>query len=253
MLYKVKIKPKSMYKTELKSSTLFGALMCIIAHLFGDKYVTDICEGVKEFVVSDAFPSGYLPNQNDSNTIINEDNNVISRSSNHKQAVTYKCQINRDTGCTDSYRNDIANYYDGIFDIYLLTDSFNKSEISKIFETLFKLGIGAGRSVGYGDFELIDIEENVNLNLLEQGEIPTGYMLLSDYIPNDNDSIDGNYTIRLINSKTSDGKDRGTYAIINSGSKFKGILSGKTVGRILKDEKTGTYLSGKALIIPIKV
>lgn len=251
MLYKVKIKPKSMYKTELKSSTLFGALMCAVAHLFGDKYVTDICEGVKEFVVSDAFPSGYLPNQNDLNTLINADDGIVSKDSIHKKSVTYKCQINRDTGCADSYRNELANYSIKTFEVYILTNVFNANELRTIFETLFKLGLGAGKSCGYGDFELVGLEENVELNLLKHGETPTGYMVLSDYIPNDNDSIEGNYNIRLVNSKTSEGKNRGTYALINSGSKFKGVLQGVTVGKIIKDDDTNTYFSGKALVTPI--
>ena len=253
-MLKVVIKPTSPYITELKSSTLFGFLMCAISSLYDPEIIQLICEDGSKFVVSDAFPSGYLPDAMNNGFLVNKEGHRIKSDEVAKKVTVHHNQINRDTGISDGCRSEVVSISESNFDVYLdfyAGDLFTIDNIRDLLSKALKLGIGKGRSRGLGQFKLVSVEEVELPSLVADGEIPTGYMVLSDYIPEESDSTIGRYSIRVINSITSDGQDRGRYRLINSGSVFKGVLSDNSVGQIVKDKTTGTYLSGKALVMPI--
>ena len=137
------------------------------------------------------------------------------------------------------------------FDIYVASELFNKEEITKIFEIMLMKGIGRARNKGKGQFELISIEE---INLSELGDKDANAsMVISDYIPNETDSTLGNYSARVINRTTAKGDKCAPVYVLNAGSKFIGKVDGWVIGKLQRDELTGTYLSGRAITIPIRV
>lgn len=61
------------------------------------------------------------------------------------------------------------------------------------------------------------------------------------------------YSARVINRITVDGRKCAPVYVINAGSKFIGKINGEVIGKLQYDEGTGTYLSGRAIAIPIRV
>ena len=57
-----------------------------------------------------------------------------------------------------------------------------------------------------------------------------GFMVISDYIPNEKASTIGKYSVRVVNRKTSDGNVCKPVYVINAGSKFAGKVVREVVG-----------------------
>lgn len=89
------------------------------------------------------------------------------------------------------------------FDIYVKYQEEYHQEIKDAFEFVAKSGYGKDKSTGKGNFEIIDFTE---FSFPECAH-PYAYMSLSNYVPSQNDPVDGKY--KLI---TKFGKLGGDYA-----------------------------------------
>lgn len=233
--YKVSIQPTSSVVGRITSITLFGAFCYAISSLYGaDVLVDNVLKGDNDsFAVSNLFHG---------NDLITWDNGVEARGVDH-------CMVNRETGASTKWSCD-ESWLDGDYHFYIYSNLFDLADIQKLTELVLKSGLGAKRSVGKGQFKLLGIEEVDHIG--NQVANPNGYMVISDYIPNKDDSTLGIYTARVYRGATA-GVEKAPIAIINAGSKFMGKLSVNVVGRLEHDELTNTYTSGRALVMPIMV
>lgn len=233
--YKVSIQPTSSVVGRITSITLFGAFCYAISSLYGaDVLVDNVLKGDNDsFAVSNLFHG---------NDLITWDKGVEARGVDH-------CMVNRETGASTKWSCD-ESWLDGDYHFYIYSNLFDLADIQKLTELVLKSGLGAKRSVGKGQFKLLEVEEVDHIG--NQVDNPNGYMVISDYIPNKDDSTLGIYTARVYRGATA-GVEKAPIAIINAGSKFMGKLSVNIVGRLEHDELTNTYTSGRALVMPIMV
>lgn len=233
--YKVSIQPTSSIVGRITSITLFGAFCYAISSLYGaDVLVDNVLKGDNDsFAVSNLFHG---------NDLITWDNGVEARGVDH-------CMVNRETGASTKWSCD-ESWLDGDYHFYIYSNIFDLADIQKLTELVLKSGLGAKRSVGKGQFNLLGVEEVGHIG--NQVDNPNGYMVISDYIPNKDDSTLGIYTARVYRGATA-GVEKAPIVIINAGSKFMGKLSVSVVGRLEYDELTNTYTSGRALVMPIMV
>lgn len=234
--YKVSVQPTSSVIGRITSVTLFGAFCYAISSLYGaDVLVDSVLKGDSEsFAVSNLFHRNEL--------ITFDTNTGVIRGVDH-------CMINRETGASTKWSRDEI-WLDGDYHFYIYSTVFDFADIQKLTELVLKSGLGAKRSVGKGQFKLLGIDEVDHIG--NQAENPNGYMVISDYIPNKDDSTLGIYTARVYRGATG-GVEKAPIALINAGAKFIGKLSVNVVGRLEHDELTNTYTSGRALVMPIMV
>lgn len=250
-MYKVTIRPKSSFITNLSSSTIFGAACWAISDIYGEDVLTDVFNDDASFAVSNAFIHDYIP------TGCHKDSKLRNINTNEEILSTFKtfridhCQIDRDTNSSAKQWVSHEHFETRDLDVYVSSSMFDMDDIKKIFEVMLTKGLGKSRNKGKGQFGLIAVAE-VDLNKLGD-ENQNGFMVISDYIPNEKDSTIGEYSVRVVNRKTSDGRVCKPVYVIDAGSKFIGTHSGETVGRLQYDAGTGTYLSGRAITIPIHV
>lgn len=250
-MYKVTIRPKSSFITNLSSSTIFGAACWAIRDIYGEDILTDVFNNDAAFAVSNAFIHDYIPTgcfKNSKLRNINTNDEILNTV---KTFRIEHCQIDRDTNSSAKQWISHEHFETRDLDIYVSSSLFDMDEIKKIFEVMLTKGLGKSRNKGKGQFELVDIAE-VDMSKLSD-ENPNGFMVISDYIPSEKDSTIGKYSVRVVNRKTSDGDVCKPVYVINAGSKFIGKHSGETIGRLQYDDNTSTYLSGRAITIPIHV
>lgn len=212
-MFKVNFRSSSYFKSDLKSVTLFGALCKALEFCLGSEYIDAIYNGDETLVVSNVMT--------DSDVV---DTELTRKSGNSKFTTDLK--------------------YCGGNMHFLVETSLDKEALEEVVKVAFINGIGAMKSVGYGQFNLSSIEENVMLDGDEDGDY---YETLSDYIPDRADSTDGTFSTRIIRSCTVDGQQKEPVFVINAGARFKG-KAGKFVGRIVKDPLTGALLSGQSIV-----
>lgn len=233
--YKVSIQPTSSVVGRITSITLFGAFCYAISSLYGaDVLVDNVLKGDNDsFAVSNLFYG---------NDLITWDKEVEARGVDH-------CMINRETGASTKWSCG-ESWLNGDYHFYIYSNLFDLAGIQKLTELVLKSGLGAKRSVGKGQFELLGVEEVDHIG--NQIDNPNGYMVISDYIPNKDDSTLGIYTARVYRGATA-GVEKAPIVVINAGSKFIGKSLTGVVGRLEHDELTNTYTSGRALVMPIMV
>lgn len=235
--YKVSVQPTSSVIGRITSVTLFGAFCYAISSLYGDDVLVDnILNGDSEsFAVSNLFHNNEL-------VTWGYEVDGADRCIDH-------CMINRETGASTKWNRD-ETWLDGDYHFYIYSTIFDFADIQKLTELVLKSGLGAKRSVGKGQFKLLGIDEVDHIG--NQVDRPNGYMVISDYIPNKDDSTIGIYTARVYRGATG-GVEKAPIALINAGAKFIGKLPAKAVGRLEYDELTNTYTCGRALAVPILV
>ena len=234
--YKVSVQPTSSVIGRITSVTLFGAFCYAISSLYGaDVLVDSVLKGDSEsFAVSNLFHGDEL--------ITFGNDTVVIRGVDH-------CMINRETGESTKWSRS-ETWLDGDYHFYIYSNLFDSADIQRLTELVLKSGLGAKRSVGKGQFKLLGIDEVDYIG--DKVENPNSYMVISDYIPNKDDSTLGIYTARVYRGATG-GVEKAPIALINAGAKFTGKLSAKVVGRLEYDELTNTYTCGRALAVPILV
>lgn len=205
--WKVTIKVSSNISTPLIGDTIFGHIIWGIAHYEGEEAVNAFIKALpnKPFVISSAFPSGYLPkpqlNPNfkfenieykelkkfkkikyipaklffDKPSITIEDIYQYSSEIDYNQiALDYlhnTCDrlgsgTLEDVGLFTSTTYWFKNKNNNVlFDIYVLSD-YSDQIIKKYFEHAFSYGYGANSSVGSGNINIINI---INIKMPEHG------------------------------------------------------------------------------------
>lgn len=267
MLYKITFKPQTSFVTELKSSTLFGALCCAIRDIHGTDFLTTSLKEADTgglITVSDCFFDGYVPVPlhkvyNDEQMLKNVATGDIVPNSFEEFKVEH-CIVNRDTNTSNGRWADTEKFTTNNLYVIVSSSLFSKEDIKGLFELMFEKGIGKYKNKGKGNFNMISIEVITTEELTswvdqtdEVDEVEcNGYMVLSDYIPSETESTVGVYSARIINGKTIEGKEKKTVYVINSGSCFVGKTNG-SVGRLEYDEETQTYTGGRAIAIPIRI
>jgi len=77
----------------------------------------------------------------------------------------------------------------GVYDLYVLSE-IEYDVLLKVMKLMFALGIGARKSVGKGNFELLSLEEDQMLAAFSEGN---AFLALSNFIPSRNDPAEGFY------------------------------------------------------------
>ena len=250
-MFKVTIKPKSSFITELSSSTIFGAACWAIKDIYGEDKLSKVFEDNNALAFSNAFIKDCIPTGHTKKDELKNIKTGKCVKQKHEKYRIDHCMIDRNTNTSAKQWVGYERFEKSEFDIYVASELFNKEEINKIFEIMLMKGIGRARNKGKGQFEFISIEE---INIRELGDKEANaYMVISDYIPNEKDSTIGKYSARVINRTTVKGEKCAPVYVLNAGSKFIGKVDGEIIGRLQYDEATGTYLSGRAIAIPIKV
>lgn len=248
-MFKVTIRPKTSFITELNSSTIFGAACWSIKDLYGEEVLQEIFQDDTSFAVSNAFISGFIPSGCERNSKLKNLKTGEEIPNTFKTFRVDHCMVDRDTTSSAKQWISYEHFESRDLDIYVSSSLFKLDEINQIFELMLLRGLGKSRNKGKGQFELVDIAET---NLAELGDKnPNGYMVISDYIPNKTDTTIGKYSARVINRRTVNGDKCTPVYVINAGSEFIGNVSGEIIGRLHHDEITNTYLSGRAIVIQI--
>ena len=250
-MFKVTIKPKSSYITNLSSSTIFGAACWAILELYGEDVLNEVFKDNNALAFSNAFIKDCIPTgctKKDNLKNVKTGKEIKQKQEKHR---VDHCMINRDTNISHKQWISYEQFETRELDIYVSSILFGLDEIKEIFELMLIKGIGQARNRGKGQFELVSIQEIKTEELGDKDG--NGYMVISDYIPNEKDSTWGKYSARVINRITVDGRKCAPVYVINAGSKFIGKISGEVIGKLQYDKNTGTYLSGRAIAIPIRV
>lgn len=254
-MFKVTIKPKSSFITNLSSSTIFGAACWAIKEIYGDDILQEVFSDNESLAFSNAFISGYIPT---GCTNKHKLKHIETGKEVHSRFRSYRvdhCEIDRSNQTSNKHWIEYENYETRNLDIYVSTRLFTIDDIKSIFELMLIKGLGKFKNSGRGQFKLVDIVEigENYWNGIESNGINPGYMVISDYIPNKSDSTIGVYSARVVNRVTTAGVKCSPVYVINAGSKFAGTYNNEIIGRLQKDEDSNTYLSGRAIAIPIKV
>lgn len=233
MLYKVRLKQKTENIGEIKASTLFGAFVTAYS-----SYADINKDVIDDIVLSDLFIKNQLPTGiKNNNTSYNKVNGNSKMTSVTRTLVTRDKDSNNVVSVRQSKFNSNCEFY-------ISTELLDKRDLEKITGTMLILGIGAWRSAGKGQFELVDIEEYT----LDTSK--THFVALGSFIPNDCDIdsiVDTGYEIR--NAVASNGIRQPVTTLLKTGttfSSYKGI-----VGKHVYDPKSKTYIHGKSIVIGV--
>lgn len=189
-LFKLKIKTISNFATPIQGDTLFGQICWAINYKYGNDVLEELLENYENkpfLVVSDAFPSGYLPKPNMPMKYLDEDKKTKKenikktwikfddlRKANYKNAKNIKGIENRkDFDTKSNIMKNSLNYLnsrtqkgkfapfgvdeylvkDFDFDIYfLLSSNFEKEKLLETVDLVSTLGYGKNTSIGKGKF-----------------------------------------------------------------------------------------------------
>ena len=254
-VYKVEIKPETSFVGSITSNTLFGALCFSIRDTYGEDVLEEIFSYGKDgIVVSNLFPYNTLPYTDKLGVYKDIDTWVLVKDYVEKVVVTHNMSRSRGGEIGESKKwSEIETWSNRNYDFYIKTSIFDKEEIEQLIKIALINGLGRGRSRGKGQFRLIGIEEVIHIG--KEIANPNGYMILSDYIPEENDSTNGIYTARVYRGATR-GIKKTPIILINAGSRFIGKIDENYVGVVGKnyfDKITSTYISGTALVIPVRL
>lgn len=261
MLFKITFKPQSSFVSNLKSSTLFGALCWAINDKFGEDVLKDIIfKEDTSLAVSDVFPDNCICTPyfkcNGIENMVTDIRTGVTKQFTFTTSKIEHCIISRDSNNSLSHWENYESYTNETLSIYVYSEFFSKTDLTALFEILFTSGIGKYRSKGKGQFKLLDIKEfDINTVYEKLGytrDKCNGYMVLSGYIPNKSDSTLGSYTARVVNGIDKYGTKKQPVCLISSGACFLG-KSNKVIGKLQYDKNTDTYTSGRAITIPISI
>lgn len=194
--YQVTLQPHSAFGTPLAGDTLFGQLCWAIRERFGEKRLTRLLEGYTEarpfLVVSDAFPTGWLPRPQLPDFLLGIDVAPAQRKTAKKKvwlptsdaalpladwlaraaalrttehSVLTQNTINRFTGTTGTgpfaprQVERLQFCSEGGLQVYCCIDSsrLNRAELSQIFLDVGLAGFGRDASTGLGKFSVNDV------------------------------------------------------------------------------------------------
>ena len=169
-------------------------------------------EYIPKRIISSLQESGPITPKKLFSVMIENFDDIVLKNSLMRSTVVQHNAINRiKQETTGLYFQDELFFenYDNIFDIYLRSSYFSKSELEVIFEFIGEQGFGKDKSTGKGYFDF-EIKEEHDL---PEAANPNAFMSLSSFIPNETAPLRGSYKILH-----KYGKLGGTYA--------KGTLDG---------------------------
>ena len=213
-LYKVPITPISHFATKLQGDTIFGQICWAILYKFGKDRLSELLESYRDnskpfLIVSDAFPSGYLPKPKMPSRFLKEKsedkklnrkklwltldeliNGVYTKAKSDKEIensdrvdITTHNALNYKTFHTgdgfDPHGLTISNL--GKKDIYFLLDEaqFKYDEFIEVLELFSNMGYGKKASIGKGRFEYNKDE----IEPIELNNSSTVFITLSPFSP----------------------------------------------------------------------
>jgi len=218
-VFKIKLKIKSGVITSFYADALFGHLCWVYVHREGEKALQDFLQPFKEgnppFVISDGFPTDYLPKpltvdflapadkykdvRKIDYVLLKDFNNIRqgkfsvseTKEKPFKLTLSTHSSINRLTNTTSE--GDLYNLSEMIiseFSIYLkvISDEW-KDKVVDLLEELSKIGYGKKKSIGKGQFSVGEIEK-FNFTTIEDAN---GFVTLSNFCPAENDPTEGLY------------------------------------------------------------
>jgi len=146
-------------------------------------------------------------------------------------------------------------------DIYLRSN-IEETQLQKVLELMFLLGIGGKKSVGKGRFEIDSLEK---VEEFKTGETVNAYLTLSNYIPVKNESSHGHYSTfiktPMLDREFSNVQNpfKKPLLFIKSGAVFyldehtKKEFYGRCIGNTTEDNTKNIIVSGFTLAIPLQV
>ncbi len=212
-LYKVTITPTSDFATTLRGDTLFGQMCWAIFYKFGKERLEILLNSYREnrpfLVVSDGFPSKFLPKPKMPSKFLNEKsedkkqnrkklwlsleellnakycqakrdneiNNIDSRIANIHNAINYKTFHTGDGFDPYIIESNILSQRE----VYFLLDEsqLTINEFKEIFELLSDMGYGKKITIGKGRFEY----KEEDIVPIEIDNISKTFMTLSPFSP----------------------------------------------------------------------
>lgn len=219
--YKINLKTYSGILTPFQADTIFGHLCWVVAHKEGDKELEKFLEpfrkGTPPFIISDGFPDTLLPKPLSGefnfgkpeekkewrkiDFLIFDDFNSVRLGEKFKPqsgenfvtiSITPHNTINRLTNTTlaeggvySLRETNIPN-----ITIYLMATSDDwKNRVVGLFNELSKTGYGRKKSIGKGQFSVLE-ESEFNFPRMEKAN---GFVTLSNFCPAENDPTEGLY------------------------------------------------------------
>jgi CRISPR-associated protein Csm4 len=220
-LFQIKIKNLSRILTPFQADTLFGHLCWVVAHKEGDKELEIFLEPFKKgeppFVITDGFPGDFLPKPLSAEFNIDkpedrkkwkkvdfltfQDFNLLRMGKECEPKIIENLitfismphnTINRLTNTTLSeggiYSLEEINVSNITIYLKVVSDEW-KNRVVELFRELSKIGFGRKKSIGKGQFSVLEVSE-FNFPRLEKAN---GIVTLSNFCPADNDPIEGLY------------------------------------------------------------
>lgn len=182
---------------------------------------------------------------------------------------TVRNMVSRDSGVVEKH-DEAGSLYaqteyfaksDLQLDVYLRSD-LEETEIRKVLELMFLLGIGGKKSVGKGRFALDSVEKMEEFNT---GATPNAYLMLSSYIPKKEESSKGYYSTfvktPMLDREYSNQKNpfKKPLLFVKSGAVFfvenaaMRDFYGRCISNTTDDKTKNIIVSGFSLAIPIQV
>lgn len=226
---------RSTYITPFQSDTLMGVIAWTIKQLYGEDELIRFIEKCKTeppFVISNGFPDGYLPKlvlptqrlnilQRSKVELMQEvkrnkrlkDRQWLRKDEYYKIVNQLEVDwgeyvnpikvvsrihniINRTTGQSLEKNGlyELEEYATSKINIFVkYIDLTYQAKLEEVLEYIGKIGYGAKKSIGKGIFELEVVDED--LSYLLQVQNFNGYVVMSNFIPSSNDSLNGYYKV----------------------------------------------------------
>ena len=218
------IRPRSAFRTLLKGDTVFGQFCWSIRRLFSNErlneLLNDYVHGKPFLVISDAFPSGYLPRPSLPNRFLTQHISPSERKEEKKKiwipigefhtpvagwsnimvtdekfeamnSTRYHNSIDRRTNSTggdgfDPYDLPQFWYQDGAllnFHIVYDPDRINKDEIQIALQDIGAFGFGQDATIGMGRFDVIECNEQAETKLPKYQTSADAWLTLAPSAP----------------------------------------------------------------------
>lgn len=209
-IFKVDLKGLSEYTRVIKANTLFGALCTAVN---GDSKVMD------EVTFSD-----FIHQKNTSSDLINQ-----------------RACIDRSYQGNNKVWSKRVSWEGGYF---IVATTLDKDKFTDVLKKMLELGIGADRSSGNGQFELVGITDVTSKYTSKKG---TKCYTLSDSIPDNNVAFVSNFEFTCYDSISMDGTVKPLMYMVKAGAK----LVGDSFGIIGSNRcSNGVWTQGKSIVLP---
>lgn len=209
-IFKVDLKGLSEHTRVIKANTLFGAFCTAVN---GDSKMMD------EVTFSD-----FIHQKNTSSDLINQ-----------RACIDHSYQGN------NKVWSKRVSWEGGYF---IVATTLDKDKFTDVLKKMLELGIGADRSSGNGQFELVEITDVTSKYTSKKG---TKCCTLSDSIPDSNVAFVSNFEFTCYDSISMDGTVKPLMYMVKAGAK----LVGDSFGIIGSNRcSNGVWTQGKSIVLP---